>query len=79
MPPRYLTAFSDGSLLKLSSALKDRLNNCDICPRKCRVNRLKEEVGFCKTGSLAQVYSYMAHHGEEHPVSGSRGSGTIFF
>ncbi|MFH0935989.1 MAG: radical SAM protein [Candidatus Omnitrophota bacterium] len=55
------------------------LESCSICPRKCGVNRLKGERGFCKTGAKPQVYSFMAHHGEEPPISGKKGSGTIFF
>lgn len=55
------------------------LEKCELCPRKCGINRLKEEKGFCRTGSKAVVYSYMAHHGEEPPISGERGSGIIFF
>lgn len=55
------------------------LENCAICPRKCKVNRLKEQMGFCKTGSGARVHSFMAHYGEEPPISGKAGSGTIFF
>jgi putative pyruvate formate lyase activating enzyme len=55
------------------------LEECALCPRKCGVNRLKEEKGFCRIGSKAVVYSYMAHHGEEPPISGENGSGTIFF
>ncbi|MFH0762575.1 MAG: radical SAM protein [Candidatus Omnitrophota bacterium] len=55
------------------------LEACSICPRKCGVNRLKGEKGFCKTGLKPYVYSFMAHHGEEPPISGKKGSGTIFF
>lgn len=55
------------------------LASCQLCPRRCGVNRLKGEIGYCKTGLLAKVCSFMAHHGEEPPVSGERGSGTIFF
>jgi putative pyruvate formate lyase activating enzyme len=40
---------------------------------------LKNQFGFCRTGALPRVSSYNAHHGEEPPISGSRGSGTIFF
>jgi putative pyruvate formate lyase activating enzyme len=53
--------------------------SCCICPRKCKVNRLKNERGFCKTGLKPKVCSSMPHHGEEPPISGARGSGTIFF
>jgi len=55
------------------------LKSCSICPRHCKVNRLKNKTGFCKTGALAKCFSFMVHHGEEPPVSGTRGSGTIFF
>lgn len=55
------------------------LESCCLCPRKCKVNRLKGETGFCKTGVKAGVCSFMPHHGEEPPISDTRGSGTIFF
>ncbi|MFA6217034.1 MAG: radical SAM protein [Candidatus Omnitrophota bacterium] len=55
------------------------LEACSICPRKCGVNRLKGKTGACKTGFLPQIYNFLAHHGEEPPISGERGSGTIFF
>ncbi len=55
------------------------LESCCICPRKCKVNRLKGEKGFCKTGLRPQVHSILPHHGEEPPISGIKGSGTIFF
>ncbi len=57
------------------AALKD----CRLCPRNCGVNRLKGEEGFCHTGKIARVASHNVHTGEEPPISGSRGSGTIFF
>jgi len=79
MYPSYLESYSNGILNKLIEKTYKLLKSCCICPRRCRVNRLKDEVGFCKTGSLARVYSYMPHHGEEPPISGQRGSGTIFF
>ena len=55
------------------------LESCRLCPRKCGVNRLKGEVGFCKAGLQPMVSSFHAHFGEEPPISGFRGSGTIFF
>ncbi len=55
------------------------LVHCELCPRRCRANRLAEQLGFCQAGHLAQVFSYGPHHGEEPPLSGSRGSGTVFF
>src|SRR4030042_2767588 len=52
---------------------------CDICPRECRVNRLEGERGFCHSVYLPVVSTICAHHGEEPAISGSRGSGTVFF
>jgi putative pyruvate formate lyase activating enzyme len=54
------------------------LKRCTVCPRKCRVNRLKGELGFCKAGEKTEVYSAHLHFGEEPPISGQNGSGTIF-
>jgi putative pyruvate formate lyase activating enzyme len=56
-----------------------RLESCELCPRRCRVNRLKGERGFCRTGLLAKVASAGPHFGEEVPLVGMGGSGTIFF
>ncbi len=55
------------------------LENCRICPRKCGINRIKDAKGYCRTGRFALVSSYNLHFGEEPPISGSNGSGTIFF
>jgi len=55
------------------------LESCKVCPRRCGVNRLKGGVGFCKAGFLPMVSSYHPHFGEEPPISGKNGSGTIFF
>lgn len=52
---------------------------CRCCPRECRVNRLTGEVGFCRIGAGIPVAHIGLHHGEEPPISGSRGSGAIFF
>jgi putative pyruvate formate lyase activating enzyme len=58
----------------------DKLSECCIiCPHKCGVNRRQSIPGFCKAGSALVVSSIMAHHGEEPPISGTFGSGTIFF
>ncbi len=54
------------------------LKNCSICPRNCGVNRLKGETGFCGIGNKAVVSSFGPHFGEEPPLVGLRGSGTIF-
>jgi putative pyruvate formate lyase activating enzyme len=55
------------------------LSCCCLCPRNCRVNRLRDEMGVCHTGKIAHVASHNIHTGEEPPISGTRGSGTIFF
>jgi len=79
MKPSYLAAHKSGALDKAINTAHKLLACCEICPRKCKINRLKGEMGFCKTGLQAEVYSYLAHHGEEPPISGTKGSGTIFF
>jgi putative pyruvate formate lyase activating enzyme len=60
-------------------SLRDRLSSCDLCPRRCGVNRLDGETGFCKTAHDVLIAHIGLHFGEEPPLSGSRGSGTIFF
>lgn len=77
--PSYLNLFKSGELEERVRILLEKLKNCDICPRKCEVNRTREEKGFCRTGRYAIVSSYNLHFGEEPPISGYRGSGTIFF
>jgi putative pyruvate formate lyase activating enzyme len=60
--------------------LWQRLASCDLCPRECGVDRLAGEQGFCAlSGDRVPVASYCVHRGEEPAISGSRGSGTIFF
>jgi putative pyruvate formate lyase activating enzyme len=58
--------------------LYDILSNCILCGHKCKVNRLKGQVGVCNAKKL-KVSSYGPHFGEEEPISGTNGSGTIFF
>ena len=55
------------------------MQKCSLCPRKCGVNRLKGEIGACKTATEFKVASINLHYGEEPPISGKTGSGTIFF
>jgi len=55
------------------------LSACRLCPRECGANRLEGGRGFCGAGRLARVAAVSVHHGEEPPISGTRGSGTIFF
>ncbi len=55
------------------------LESCELCPRVCKINRLKDERGFCGIGAKAVVSSAGPHYGEESVLVGSSGSGTIFF
>jgi putative pyruvate formate lyase activating enzyme len=75
--PAYL--MKPGEFLqKRIEALARRSSPCMLCPRRCRVNRAAGELGFCRTGYEPQISSYGAHHGEEEPISGISGSGTVF-
>jgi putative pyruvate formate lyase activating enzyme len=77
--PAYINLYYSGELERRAQALESRLSFCDICPRQCHVNRLEDELGFCHSGRRPIVSAVCAHHGEEPVLSGSRGSGTIFF
>lgn len=79
MNPKYIKAHHDGTLRKKADQLYQALANCAICPRNCRIDRLRGQIGFCRTAKQARVFSYFAHHGEEPALSGKNGSGTIFF
>jgi putative pyruvate formate lyase activating enzyme len=77
--PVYIHLNQTGELTKRATLAMDRLASCTGCAWQCKVNRLGGELGKCKTGVRARVSSYFPHHGEENPVRGWRGSGTIFF
>ena len=77
--PAYLKAERDGRLEKLEIDLWETFQSCGLCPRKCGVNRLKGERGFCSSTARLKVASYGPHFGEESPLVGTGGSGTIFF
>jgi len=79
MEPGYVKLYRSGELENRTQGLEARLASCDICPRECRVNRLQNEPGYCHSGRLPVVSAVCAHHGEEPAISGTRGSGTIFF
>jgi putative pyruvate formate lyase activating enzyme len=76
---RYLDLYQSGELLRRVKAAYARLKSCDLCPFDCRVNRLAGETGVCRSGAHPKVASTNVHRGEEPPISGSRGSGTVFF
>ena len=77
--PSYLRLYSEGKLKDRIDRAIRLMKECCLCPRKCGVDRLSGETGFCQTGRKAKVASYNAHFGEEAPLVGSSGSGTIFF
>ncbi len=77
--PSYIDLYHSGRLKEIFDELREKMEPCTICPHNCSVARLKGQTGRCKTGSLAKTASYSPHHGEEKPLSGSKGSGTIFF
>ena len=74
----YVSRHETGELDQRVSTAYEHLRACDLCARGCRVDRT-ETVGACNTGVLAKVASFGPHFGEEDPLRGYRGSGTIFF
>jgi putative pyruvate formate lyase activating enzyme len=78
MYPSYLNLSKKELKKRIEKALSF-LNPCRVCPRKCHVNRLKNERGFCRLGRMAKVSSFHPHFGEEKCLVGKFGSGTIFF
>lgn len=78
MYPSYLN-LSKKQLKQRIEQLFEILKNCEICPRKCHINRLKNERGFCQIGKFPMISAYYPHFGEESVLVGKRGSGTIFF
>lgn len=77
--PAYLETFRSGHLEEIIQQAVAMLSDCQLCPRRCKVNRREEQLGICQTGAQAQVSSYDTHFGEEAPLVGRHGSGTIFF
>ena len=75
----YLRLHSSGELHGRVREACRRLEECTLCPRECRVNRREGEAGECRTGEEAIVASHNPHFGEESPLVGRHGSGTIFF
>jgi len=76
--PEYLIT-ENKVLHELSEVLFENLKSCSLCPHRCGVDRLSNKVGICGAPAYAVVASYSVHMGEEPPISGISGSGTIFF
>jgi len=77
--PRYLELERSGELQRREQAIWAKMERCDLCPRLCHVNRLAGEKGICGVAENFKIASFGPHHGEERPLVGTRGSGTIFF
>lgn len=82
MPPpaliRSRRLFDTGTLHQRVQQAVTMLGHCELCPRRCRVNRIINQAGVCATGRFARIASYGPHFGEEQPLVGRHGSGTIF-
>ncbi len=77
--PSYIALHESGKLQGRIDQLMAILTSCTLCPRRCEVNRLEGELGICRAGSNLVVSSAFPHFGEEPPLVGRHGSGTIFF
>ena len=76
--PAYRKAYEKGLFPDIIQKANDMLEFCTVCPRDCGVDRTQDEKGFCEAGYLPEVSSYAPHFGEESPLVGHQGSGTIF-
>ena len=63
----------------MKETTKTALRRCSVCPRECGVDRIQGQLGFCRAPLLPKVALVSAHQWEEPPISGTRGSGTVFF
>jgi putative pyruvate formate lyase activating enzyme len=77
--PSYLALHRSGELKERGEALWKRMSPCKLCPRTCGVDRLAGEKGFCQAGADLVISSHHPHFGEEPPLVGRNGSGTVFF
>lgn len=77
--PSYLALEKSGRLAEREEKLAVIYENCHLCPRDCRVNRLKGETGVCQATARVKISSAFPHFGEEKPLVGQKGSGTVFF
>jgi len=79
MEPSYLRLWETGAFSERLKKVWDLLAPCRLCPRECGVDRLAGQSGFCGQGGRARVAKALPHFGEEPPLTGSRGAGTVFF
>ena len=78
LEPGYLKLHKSGELKRRGEKLWALMESCELCPRMCGVNKLKGEKGFCQANSKLEISSFHPHFGEEKPLVGNSGSGTIF-
>ncbi len=79
MKASYLKLLKSGELEKRTRQALSNLGECRMCPHQCGTDRTAGETGFCQIGAMAMYSSFGAHFGEERPISGTKGSGTVFF
>jgi putative pyruvate formate lyase activating enzyme len=77
--PASYTYLTDADWTARTAALERMARACELCPRTCRVDRYAGEPGFCGAPPGLVISSIFPHHGEEPPLSGTGGSGTVFF
>ncbi len=77
--PLYISAYQNGTLQNKIDSLEEIISSCTLCPHRCKINRRKESSGYCNSSVMPIVSSYAVHQGEEPPITGYHGSGTIFF
>ena len=79
MIPSYIAAARAGALRRAADSLEDRLSPCRLCPHRCGAKRINGDPGKCRLGAEILIENAAPHFGEEPPLVGVRGSGTIFF
>jgi putative pyruvate formate lyase activating enzyme len=76
--PPYVALHESGELARRGKELWERMSSCDLCPRECGADRLSGQKGLCNASAKLVISSHHPHFGEERPLVGRKGSGTIF-
>ena len=77
--PSYIRSHREGSLRNKILEINETNTACNLCPHRCGTDRTQSNTGKCRSGNLPVISSLSPHFGEEPPLTGNRGSGTIFF
>ena len=77
--PAYIRSHREGALREKILKVNESITSCNLCPHQCGTDRTGSDKGKCNSGSLPVISSFSPHFGEEPPLTGNRGSGTIFF